>query len=200
MLKIKSKLTNPISVIALFAFISETSAAVSLPFLDNDEREIYIWFLISFPFYLLFLFFVTLNFNYRSLYAPSDFNNDNNFLKAFEDNTPQSSDELLEEVTTENGAGADIHILKLPKYLKTLCIIDTREISTESEIDVLVEKIPQLSKHSARTIIFLANEVSDILPKENIATSLKRAKKTMGTTYCIIYDLKSHNTTTLGKI
>ncbi|MBV4485339.1 hypothetical protein HU727_007035 [Pseudomonas sp. SWRI153] len=84
MLKIKNKITNPMTVIAIFAFISETSAAVSLPFLDNEDREIYVWFLISFPFYLLFLFFVTLNFNHRSLYSPSDFDKDESFLKATE--------------------------------------------------------------------------------------------------------------------
>jgi len=56
MLKIKNKITNPMTVIAIFAILSETSAAVSLPFLDNKDREIYVWFLISFPFYLLFLF------------------------------------------------------------------------------------------------------------------------------------------------
>lgn len=72
------------TVIAIFAIISETSAAVSLPFLDNKDREIYVWFLISFPFYLLFLFFITLNFNHRSLYSPSDFGKDKNFLKAAE--------------------------------------------------------------------------------------------------------------------
>ncbi|WP_434766570.1 hypothetical protein [Pseudomonas triticicola] len=82
MLKIKNKITNPMTVIAIFAVISETSAAVSLPFLDNKDREIYVWFLISFPFYLLFLFFITLNFNHRSLYSPSDFGKDKNFLKA----------------------------------------------------------------------------------------------------------------------
>ncbi|RVD78819.1 hypothetical protein [Pseudomonas koreensis] len=86
MLKLKNKITNPMTVIAIFAVISESSAAVSLPFLANKEREIYVWFLISFPFYLLFLFFVTLNFNSRSLYAPSDFDKDKNFLKAGKDN------------------------------------------------------------------------------------------------------------------
>ncbi|UVK92613.1 hypothetical protein LOY49_20635 [Pseudomonas atacamensis] len=84
MLKITNKITNPMTVIAIFAIISETSAAVSLPFLDNKDREIYVWFLISFPFYLLFLFFITLNFNHRSLYSPSDFGKDKNFLKAAE--------------------------------------------------------------------------------------------------------------------
>ncbi|WDR33942.1 hypothetical protein NN484_15600 [Pseudomonas serboccidentalis] len=85
MLKLKNKVTNPMTVIAIFAVISETSAAISLPFLANKEREIYVWFLISFPFYLLFLFFITLNFNYRSLYAPSDFDKDKNFLRAGKD-------------------------------------------------------------------------------------------------------------------
>ncbi|MFJ2531101.1 hypothetical protein [Pseudomonas helmanticensis] len=74
------------TVIAIFAAISETSAAISLPFLDNKDREIYVWFLISFPFYLLFLFFITLNFNYRSLYSPSDFGKDKNFLKVIDNN------------------------------------------------------------------------------------------------------------------
>lgn len=81
MKKLQKKITNPMTIIAIFAAISETSAAISLPFLDSDEREIYVWFLISFPFYLLFLFFLTLNFNYRSLYAPSDFEKDKYFVK-----------------------------------------------------------------------------------------------------------------------
>ncbi|WP_332766332.1 hypothetical protein [Pseudomonas koreensis] len=86
MIKLKNKIANPMTVIAIFAAISETSAAVSLPFLDNKDREIYVWFLISFPFYLLFLFFITLNFNYRSLYSPSDFDKDKNFLKVIDTN------------------------------------------------------------------------------------------------------------------
>jgi len=86
MIKLKNKIANPMTVIAIFAAISETSAAVSLPFLDNEDREIYVWFLISFPFYLLFLFFITLNFNYRSLYSPSDFDKDKSFLKVIDNN------------------------------------------------------------------------------------------------------------------
>ncbi|WP_339545537.1 hypothetical protein [Pseudomonas sp. RA_35y_Pfl2_P32] len=83
----QKKIANPMTIIAIFAALSETSAAVSLPFLDNDDREIYIWFLISFPFYLLFLFFITLNFNYKSLYAPSDFQKSKQFLKVIDDTT-----------------------------------------------------------------------------------------------------------------
>lgn len=56
MLKIKNKINNPMTVIAIFAGLSEASAAISLPFLNNEDRAVYVWFLISFPFYLLFLF------------------------------------------------------------------------------------------------------------------------------------------------
>lgn len=84
MLKIKNKINNPMTVIAIFAGLSEASAAISLPFLNNEDRAVYVWFLISFPFYLLFLFFITLNFNYRSLYSPSDFGKDESFLKAMD--------------------------------------------------------------------------------------------------------------------
>lgn len=86
MLRIKNKINNPMTVIAIFAGLSEASAAISLPFLNNEDRAVYVWFLISFPFYLLFLFFITLNFNYRSLYSPSDFGKDESFLKAMDSN------------------------------------------------------------------------------------------------------------------
>ncbi|AXA56798.1 hypothetical protein CEQ51_21875 [Pseudomonas thivervalensis] len=80
-------ITNPMTLIAIFATLSETSAAISLPFLDDQDREYYLWFLISFPFYLLLLFFITLNFNYRSLYSPSDFRKNKHFLKTMEEAT-----------------------------------------------------------------------------------------------------------------
>lgn len=75
------------TLIAIFATLSETSAAISLPFLDDQDREYYLWFLISFPFYLLLLFFITLNFNYRSLYSPSDFRKSKHFIKSMDDST-----------------------------------------------------------------------------------------------------------------
>lgn len=75
------------TLIAIFATLSETSAAISLPFLDDQDREYYLWFLISFPFYLLLLFFITLNFNYRSLYSPSDFRKSKHFIKSMDNST-----------------------------------------------------------------------------------------------------------------
>jgi hypothetical protein len=77
--KSQKKITNPMTIITIFAFISESSAAISLPFLDNNEGGL-CPVSDQLPFYLLLLF-LTLNFNYRSLYAPSDFEKDDSFLK-----------------------------------------------------------------------------------------------------------------------
>lgn len=62
---------NPISIIAMFAAFSEASATTVLPYLDDDNRQVYIWFLIAFPSALVILFFLTLNFNNSVLYAPN---------------------------------------------------------------------------------------------------------------------------------
>ncbi|MFW0759353.1 hypothetical protein ACN1C3_32320 [Pseudomonas sp. H11T01] len=80
----QNKITNPMTIIAIFAALTEASATVSLPFLDDGDRDVYVWFLISFPFCLILLFFVTLNFNYKSLYAPSDFEKGEDFIKVID--------------------------------------------------------------------------------------------------------------------
>jgi hypothetical protein len=218
-MNIKKKITNPMTVIAIFAFISETSAAVSLPFLDNDERKIYVWFLISFPFYLLFLFFMTLNFNYRSLYAPSDFDKDDHFLKAFEDlksaeqnNQPRDvarSDAVSNNAERtgnvpdppNNSGSASVpwieHHVQLPKPLNTLRVIDVRRMSSALQFDQLLESLPRPGKHSARFMVFLTDPVSDELLKRVILCHIKQTKKGTASTLYIAYNVSLQITTIL---
>ncbi|WP_462401920.1 hypothetical protein [Pseudomonas sp. Marseille-QA0332] len=63
---------SPLTIIAIFAGIIEASALASLPFLSERSQTIYTWFLVGFPFFLTILFFLTLNFNHRSLYFPAN--------------------------------------------------------------------------------------------------------------------------------
>ncbi|WP_449431463.1 hypothetical protein [Pseudomonas putida] len=60
----------PLTIIAMFAGIIEASALATLPFLTEDSQQRYTWFLVGFPFFLTGLFFLTLNFNYKSFYKP----------------------------------------------------------------------------------------------------------------------------------
>lgn len=85
---------NPLTIIAIFAGIIEASALASLPFLDEDSQSIYTWFLVGFPPFLTVLFFLTLNFNSKSLYSPSDFANEDDFLKMRDSVKNQDKPEL----------------------------------------------------------------------------------------------------------
>lgn len=81
--------TNPLTIIAIFAGIIEASSLASLPFLEGHSQDIYTWFLVGFPPFLTLLFFITLNFNHKTLYSPSDFNDQQDFLNATHTATPE---------------------------------------------------------------------------------------------------------------
>ncbi|MFV3014690.1 hypothetical protein ACM9HO_03045 [Pseudomonas sp. KHB2.9] len=73
---------NPLTVISVFAGIAEISGTVVLPFIAAENQATYIWFLMLFPPFLVGIFFATLNWNHRTLYAPSDYQNEDNFVNS----------------------------------------------------------------------------------------------------------------------
>ncbi len=232
MMKFKKKIANPMTVIVVFAFISESSAAVSLPFLGDREREMYVWFLMSFPFYLLLLFFITLNFNYRSLYAPSDFDKDDSFLKLSTD-TQGSEDGLRNsskkkkpaaetnatEAFSSNGISAvetDPHLpsqpseqgdadkecawiehnVHWPKPMGTLRAIDVRQMNNRMEFDALLENFSHPGKHS-KVIVLLTDPASEVLLMQIMADFIRQAKKRVGATHVITYNVCTQASTIL---
>jgi hypothetical protein len=72
---------NPLTIIAIFAGIAEVSGTVVLPFVSEVNQQIFIYFLVCFPCLLVLLFFITLNFNNKALYAPSDYQDETNYIK-----------------------------------------------------------------------------------------------------------------------
>src|SRR6266508_6798413 len=71
---------NPLTIIAIFAGTAEVSGTAILPYLQTQNQTLYVWFLMIFPLTIVVLFFMTLNWNYKVLYAPSDFANEDNFI------------------------------------------------------------------------------------------------------------------------
>lgn len=92
---------NPLTIIAIFAAIAEISGTVVLPFIAESNQSTYVWFLMLFPLLLVVLFFATLNFNHRVLYAPSDFKNEENFFKDIRTATPTARAEKVKEEVLE---------------------------------------------------------------------------------------------------
>ena len=94
----KTSIKNPLTIIAIFAGIAEISGTAVLPLLDGEVQSIYIWFLMFFPILLVILFFLTLNFNHKTLYAPSDFKDEKHFLNILK---PLSAVQKNEKVEIE---------------------------------------------------------------------------------------------------
>jgi hypothetical protein len=92
---------NPLTVIAMFAAIAEISGTTVLPFIEAENQSVYIWFLMFFPVFLVGTFFMTLNFNHRVLYAPSDYKDEKNFVNPFGKASPEEQDKKLREEVEE---------------------------------------------------------------------------------------------------
>lgn len=99
---------NPLTIIAIFAAITEVSGTVVLPFVDHPNQLIFIYFLIFFPIILVFLFFLTLNFNYKVLYAPSDFRDDRSFIDLIKPASPFEINKKIDIETKELQAQQEI--------------------------------------------------------------------------------------------
>ena len=86
---------NPLTIIAIFAAIAEISGTIVLPFIAETNQGTYLWFLMIFPVFLFLMFFLTLNFNHKVLYAPSDFKNEENFFRFFQPASPTEREDKL---------------------------------------------------------------------------------------------------------
>ena len=82
MLERMKKITNPLTIVGIFAALSEVAGTVTVGLLPMEVQHLFIWFMIGFPSALVLFFFATLNFNPRVLYSPSDYSDEANFMKA----------------------------------------------------------------------------------------------------------------------
>lgn len=76
--------SNPLTIIAIFAGVAEMSGTLVLPFISDSVQSTYVWFLMVYPTLLLFLFFYVLYTKTVTLYAPSDFVNQKDYIELME--------------------------------------------------------------------------------------------------------------------
>jgi cytochrome oxidase assembly protein ShyY1 len=57
------KISNPLTIIGMFAGIAEVSGTVVLPFIDRSLQYLFIWYVMGFPVFLVAVFFLTMNYN-----------------------------------------------------------------------------------------------------------------------------------------
>lgn len=93
---------NLLTIIAIFAGIAEVSGTIVLPFITEGNQAVFVWFLMIFPSLLVAVFFLTLNFNSKALYAPSDYQNEDNYLQVHRYDKAKR-EEVLVNVPKEKG-------------------------------------------------------------------------------------------------
>jgi hypothetical protein len=165
---------NPLTIIAIFAGIAEVSGTTVLPFITPENQGVFVWFLIIFPIALIGLFFLTLNFNNKALYAPSDFSNEENYIKIFRyDISKQENIELT--ITTES------LLKKLNKEL-----IDYKESNNEklllieNELKVYKQKEPAVGNDEEEAAVDF-NEYGIVsISNFSNANKLKQAIQRLG--------------------
>ena len=88
-----SKVSNPLTIIAIFAGLAEASGKAILPFLAPAVQAQYIWFLMLFPTLLVILFFVTLLKDHHVLYSPSDYKDQDDFVELIKEANKEEKEE-----------------------------------------------------------------------------------------------------------
>jgi len=71
--KEKNKISNPLTMIGVFAGLSETAGVVVLPLIAEANQKYFMWYVMGFPVLLVCLFYYVLIRHPVNLYAPSDF-------------------------------------------------------------------------------------------------------------------------------
>lgn len=125
--KVKN-VSNPLTIIAIFAGLAEISGTVVLPLIAQDVQHIFVWFLMLFPLVLVIAFFLTLNRNHRVLYAPSDFRDDESFFRAM---TPE---EKREKVLKEAKLATEEKETKAPGTVDLLANASALDVNLDSYI------------------------------------------------------------------
>ncbi|GLR04427.1 hypothetical protein GCM10007906_20150 [Vibrio hyugaensis] len=139
------KVSNPLTIIAIFAGVAETLATVALIKLPLEIQSIFVYFVMAFPAAIVLLFFFVLYFKNTALYAPSDFENQNHYLEA--NQIKESVGTQLDKIFADlNKSGKTLSKADLEKAKSTVnesVDIISRLNAKELEIYNILSKAPK---------------------------------------------------------
>lgn len=162
---------NPLTIVGVFAGIVEISGTIVLPKISEANQELYIYFLIFFPVYLVTFFFYTLNKNHKVLYAPSDFKNDESFLNLIPATSSEKA-EKLRKLSNEND-----NIQDNANFLEVDNLNSSQFIATDEADGKEVSKVCDNPTRRSRANYLLAEELALLKISQEIDGDLVRDMK-----------------------
>ncbi len=169
-------ISNPLTVISIFAALAEINATVSIGLVSKELQPVFIWFIILFPTLLVLLFFWTLNFNTEVIYAPSDYKDDSSFHRALFGEEKEPDKEInndreiikktLKELGIENQIQKDLHF----NISDNVSYLFSVRYSLEKEIRRIAVK--HLNNETTKPVMFL---LAKLVESEKISPSQHKA-------------------------
>jgi hypothetical protein len=97
------KVSNPLTIISIFAGIAETFATGALVLLPADMQSIFVYFVMFFPILIVTVFYAILVLKPHVLYAPSDYEDQEHFLHAnsIKKIITEETERVLEQAVTD---------------------------------------------------------------------------------------------------
>jgi len=116
------KVSNPLTIIAIFSGLAETLATVALINLPQELQGVFVYFVMVFPFTIVVLFFLILYFKNTVLYAPSDYSNPDHYMRInhnISDVVSSEIEEIHENMETEKDGDNAVAIEKRAMEMAT---------------------------------------------------------------------------------
>lgn len=99
-----AKISNPLSVVAIFSGLAEAFATIALVNVPLEIQQIFVYFVMVFPILIVLLFFAVLNWNPTVLYAPGDFEDEAMYLELIRLKSSLKS-EILQTLSSPSATG-----------------------------------------------------------------------------------------------
>jgi hypothetical protein len=159
-------INNPLTIIAIFAALSEIASTVAVTLIAPELQSRFLWFVMVFPAGIVLLFFLILFFKNSVLYAPSDFKDEQNYLIALGIKTVSANleeisqqletakNQIKDDVLKEIGSVGQIESEKLEKA------VDKRLTPVKTNLDQI--------KHAADIYSHLQNVIQVKYSKDKL--------------------------------
>lgn len=165
------KVSNPLTIIAIFSGIAETLATIALVQLPPDIQKTFVYFVMIFPAGLVLLFFYVLYFKNTVLYAPSDFEDQKHYLEA--NNLKEKVNSEIDKIFQEINKGATKLTKDEIEQVKTTVTATINTESLPSDTQLILKAL----RTSPRTTTHIAEE---LVISRNLALAQLRMLKNIG--------------------
>ena len=181
----KMKVSNPLTIIAIFAGLAEALATIALLGLPQELQEIFLYFVMVFPTLIVVLFFVVLYFKNTVLYAPGDYQVPEHYLninridvkQALTSELSKSTKKIKQEDSLTNNA---MDLASEGSELARRSIDMVKEISEEllsPSMELLTLQLLEKPREEREKII---NSIESSSLKEMLISILGKIKSTVG--------------------